>query len=140
MAPTRGRPDDGNMEQTQTSNTTWTRPREGRVIAGVAAGAARQLGITPEVVRLIFILLACTGGLALPLYIAGWLLMPEEGSDRPLMADAVESFKNGEGNRNLAVVLIAVGAIIVVGPMMSFHPWILGAGLVVAGALLLQKH
>ncbi len=56
------------------------RCRDGRMLAGVAAGAADYLGIDPTLVRIGFVALAFLGGLAVPLYLAGWLLIPEEGT------------------------------------------------------------
>jgi phage shock protein PspC (stress-responsive transcriptional regulator) len=52
--------------------------REGRMLAGVAAGLADYFGIDPTLVRIGFVGLALFGGLAVPLYLAGWLLIPEE--------------------------------------------------------------
>ncbi len=58
--------------------------RSGRMIAGVAAGLADFLDVDPTVVRIGFVVLAFVGGLAVPLYLAGWLLIPEEGSDESM--------------------------------------------------------
>jgi phage shock protein PspC (stress-responsive transcriptional regulator) len=53
-----------------------TRPREGRVIGGVAAGFARRYAVNPLVARVIAV------GSALVLtpfiYVAAWILMPAE--------------------------------------------------------------
>ena len=49
------------------------RPREGRVIAGVAAGVAHRLGIGPGWVRATFVLTTLFGGFGLILYVIGWL-------------------------------------------------------------------
>jgi phage shock protein PspC (stress-responsive transcriptional regulator) len=56
-----------------------TRPREGRMIAGVCAGLARRFGIDPWVARLLFIviLLAIPGSQIL-VYPILWILMPTE--------------------------------------------------------------
>lgn len=55
------------------------RPRENRMLAGVCAGVAQYLKIDPTVVRLAAVALAIfTVGTAALLYIAGWILMPEE--------------------------------------------------------------
>ncbi|MGA2473990.1 MAG: PspC domain-containing protein [Acidimicrobiales bacterium] len=53
----------------------------GRMLAGVAAGVADYLDVDPTIVRIAFVTLAFLGGLAVPLYLAGWLLIPDEGSD-----------------------------------------------------------
>ncbi|MGB7050460.1 MAG: PspC domain-containing protein [Acidimicrobiales bacterium] len=54
------------------------RSRQGRMLAGVAAGLADYLGVDPTLVRLGFVALAFMGGLAVPLYLAGWLVIPDE--------------------------------------------------------------
>jgi phage shock protein PspC (stress-responsive transcriptional regulator) len=51
------------------------------MVAGVAAGMADYFDIDPMLVRMGFVVLTLLGGLALPLYLAGWLLIPEEGAD-----------------------------------------------------------
>ncbi|MDQ2727868.1 MAG: PspC domain-containing protein [Actinomycetota bacterium] len=53
----------------------------GRMLGGVAAGAADYLDVDPVTVRIALVLLALVGGVAIPLYIAAWLLIPEEGSE-----------------------------------------------------------
>jgi phage shock protein PspC (stress-responsive transcriptional regulator) len=50
-------------------------------VAGVASGVARFFDVDPTLVRIAFVALALVGGLAFPLYLAGWLLIPEEGAD-----------------------------------------------------------
>ena len=51
------------------------------MLAGVAAGLAEYFDVDPTLVRIGFVALSLLGGLAVPLYLAGWLLIPEEGSD-----------------------------------------------------------
>src|SRR5581483_7725239 len=57
------------------------RPVQGRMLAGVAAGLARYFGIDETLVRIAFVVLTVAGGVGLPLYLAGLLLIPEEGSE-----------------------------------------------------------
>jgi phage shock protein PspC (stress-responsive transcriptional regulator) len=52
-----------------------------RMLAGVAAGLADYFDVDPTLVRIGFVALSFMGGLAVPLYLAGWLLIPDEGSD-----------------------------------------------------------
>ena len=70
------------------------RPVHGRMVAGVAAGAARTLGVDPTVVRIIFAVLVVVGGFGIPLYLAGWLLIPEEGRQQSLASDLIQSFQS----------------------------------------------
>jgi phage shock protein PspC (stress-responsive transcriptional regulator) len=50
------------------------------MLAGVAAGIAEHFDLDPTLVRIGLVVLGLMGGLAVPLYVAGWLLIPEEGS------------------------------------------------------------
>jgi len=70
------------------------RPVEGRMLGGVAAGLARYLGTDVNIVRLVIVLLAFVGGAAVPLYVAAWLLIPEEGSDQSIAGDLFNSMEN----------------------------------------------
>ena len=55
------------------------RPQEGRVLAGVCAGLARRLGLTPWTARLLFVLvLLVVPGSQLLVYPVLWVLMPQE--------------------------------------------------------------
>ena len=60
------------------------RAGRGRMLAGVAAGLADYFDVDPTIVRIGFVALAFLGGLAVPLYLAGWLLIPDEESDLSL--------------------------------------------------------
>src|SRR3954451_21659904 len=57
-----------------------TRSSRDRVLAGVAGGFGRYVGVDPVVVRLVFIVLAFFGGAGLILYGAAWLIVPSEDS------------------------------------------------------------
>jgi len=60
------------------------RPVEGRMLAGVAEGLAAYLDIDVTLVRIVFAMLMFLGGAGVPLYVAAWLLIPEEGSDEAI--------------------------------------------------------
>jgi phage shock protein PspC (stress-responsive transcriptional regulator) len=53
------------------------RPRQ-RVVAGVCAGLGRQLGVSPNVVRAVFVVSCVLPGPQFLIYVALWLLMPSE--------------------------------------------------------------
>jgi len=73
---------------------TLRRPTGDRMLAGVASGTARYLDVDVNLVRIAFVVLAFVGGAALPLYIAGWLLIPEEGAARSIAGDVFSSVEN----------------------------------------------
>jgi phage shock protein PspC (stress-responsive transcriptional regulator) len=59
---------------------TLYRPRDNRVIAGVCSGIARRFGIDPTIVRILFVASLLLPGPQILIYLAGWVLMPEESS------------------------------------------------------------
>lgn len=65
-----------NEKKEPTVASTLTRPRHGKVIAGVCAGLAERFGWNPNVVRLIFLLSCLLPGPQFVLYIVLWFLMP----------------------------------------------------------------
>lgn len=54
------------------------RPRDDRWIAGVCAGLGRRFGISPNLVRLLFVVSTILPGPQFIIYIALWLLIPNE--------------------------------------------------------------
>jgi phage shock protein PspC (stress-responsive transcriptional regulator) len=70
------------------------RPVEGRMLAGVAEGLARYLGVDATLVRIAFVVLTVAGGAGIPLYLAGLLLIPEQGSDISIAGSLIESLQS----------------------------------------------
>ena len=58
------------------------RDPERGVIAGVAAGLARRVGIDPIIVRVAFVATSVAGGAGLAVYGIAWVLMPADGGVR----------------------------------------------------------
>ena len=61
------------------ASTALVRPRRGKLIAGVCAGLARRFGMSPTVVRALFLLSLLLPGPQILLYLALWIVVPEEG-------------------------------------------------------------
>lgn len=59
------------------ATTTLSRPRHGKVIAGVCAGIAERFGWSPFIVRLAFLLSCLLPGPQFLAYIALWVIMPK---------------------------------------------------------------
>lgn len=57
---------------------TLTRPRTGRVIAGVCAALGNRFGMSPNVVRLLFLLSCLLPGPQFIIYIVAWIVIPSE--------------------------------------------------------------
>jgi phage shock protein PspC (stress-responsive transcriptional regulator) len=59
---------------------TFYRDKSKGIIAGVCAGLAEYFGVSPLLLRLIFVLLAFSGGPAVPAYIILWIILPEKAT------------------------------------------------------------
>jgi phage shock protein C len=70
------------------------RPIEDRMLAGVAAGIARYLGADVTAVRIVLAVLVVLGGAGVPIYLAGWLLIPEDGAEQSIAAQLIQSVQN----------------------------------------------
>jgi phage shock protein PspC (stress-responsive transcriptional regulator) len=88
------------------------RSRSDRKVAGVAAGLARHLDIDPVILRVAFVVLTFFGGVGLLLYIALWLLLPEDGSDWAKV-------KLDRRSRTVALVLVGGLALL----LLVSHGW-----------------
>jgi phage shock protein C len=67
--------------QPQATFRLLRRSRNGRLLGGVCRGFADYAGFDPVLVRLVLVLAVLLGfGSGLLLYIAGWLLIPEDGT------------------------------------------------------------
>lgn len=103
---------------TRLRRTTSLSP-QGRHVAGVAGGIARHLDVDPLVVRVALVVLVFFGGAGLLLYVAGWLLVPEDGSDHAVI-------RLDDRTRNVVLWVVAALAVLaVVGESLGrFHlPW-----------------
>jgi phage shock protein PspC (stress-responsive transcriptional regulator) len=62
------------------------------MLGGVAAGVSEYLGVDLTVVRLAWVVLGLVGGVAVPLYVAAWLLIPEEDAATSIAEDLFHRF------------------------------------------------
>ena len=70
------------------------RSLDDRMLGGVAGGLARYFGVDAVIVRIAFVVLTFVGGAGIPLYLAGLLLIPEEGSDQSIAGALIESLQS----------------------------------------------
>jgi phage shock protein PspC (stress-responsive transcriptional regulator) len=93
------------------------RSRSDRRVAGVAGGLGRHLDIDPVILRVAFVVLTFFGGVGLLLYVALWLLVPEEGKDWA-------KIKLDRRSRTVALVMVGVLALL----LLVSHGWWGNAG------------
>jgi phage shock protein PspC (stress-responsive transcriptional regulator) len=107
-------PPGGGTTATSTVRPPLRRPREGRVLSGVAAGLADHLGVDVAIVRIVIVVLAVvTEGLMVLAYIAAAIFVPaaEPGAPRP------DQYRGGggDGERDplfwVGIGVLVVGAI-----------------------------
>ena len=119
MARTDAKPDDGDMTDTnRTRNQTTARlerSREDRIVAGVAGGLGTYMGANPWLFRFAFIVLAFFGGLGVLLYIAAWLLIPDQGTKEPVISRWLGNLDMSDGGTIFGVLLVAVAGLIILG-------------------------
>lgn len=106
---------------TEIENGTATRrrlerPTDDRLVAGVASGLADYTGMPTAFVRLAALALTIFGGVGIPLYIAGWLLIPQQGESRSLAERFVARLDTtekqiGAGLMGLAIVILVTGTV-----------------------------
>jgi phage shock protein PspC (stress-responsive transcriptional regulator) len=80
---------------------------EGKVLAGVCAGAGRYFEVDPVIFRVVLVVLSLTGGIGLIIYGMGWLLIPQRG-ERQSEAQRLLSGRI-EGAPLTAVLMALVG-------------------------------
>ena len=98
---------DGDMSNSiQPTERPLRRPLRDRVFAGVASGLGRRFDISPTWFRVGFILLALFGGIGFLLYALGWLLIPDEGSNEPIVTEWFDGFDTSNTGMVVGVVYL----------------------------------
>lgn len=80
------------------------RPRDGRIVAGVAAGIGRRYGIDPVIIRIALVVATFFGGVGVAFYLLGWLLLPAE-QDEVSAAEALIGRGRSSTSSGLTIVL-----------------------------------
>jgi phage shock protein PspC (stress-responsive transcriptional regulator) len=73
------------------------RPRDNRMVAGVAAGLAEYFGLRPAVYRIAFAALALVGGAGILLYVVAALVIPAEGADESIAEEFLRRHRDRPG-------------------------------------------
>jgi phage shock protein PspC (stress-responsive transcriptional regulator) len=96
-----------------------TRPREDRWIAGVCAGLGEYFDLNPAIYRIAFAALALAGGTGILLYLAAWLVLPEEGKPTSIATEILEQHRE----RPRRVVGVALLAFVAIVALSEAHIW-----------------
>lgn len=94
--------------------STLRRPRDHRMVAGVAEGLSRHFDVDPILIRVAFAALTLFGGAGLALYVIAWVTVPEEGEHDSALSRLLRRDPTRVMIAGLAVA-VAVGAIAAVG-------------------------
>jgi phage shock protein PspC (stress-responsive transcriptional regulator) len=70
------------------------RSSDDKMLGGVAGGIARYLNADATLVRIIIAALALFTGAGVALYVAAWLLIPEDGEDQPIAAAWIDACRD----------------------------------------------
>ena len=107
------RADDPAMTTEQPTAPRMLRRRsDDRVIGGVASGLGDYFNVDPLLIRIGFVGLMVFGGMGIFLYVAAWLLMPDETTERSIAQRILD--RVGLGGGFLATALIVIGAIVLI--------------------------
>jgi len=112
------------VRDSETMETTETirrleRPKSDRWLGGVCVGLGAYFDLSPAVYRIAFAALAFAGGTGIVLYIAAWLVIPEEGGADSIAAAELKKHRD-HPNRVLGFALLAA---IFIAAISSVHVW-----------------
>src|SRR5699024_10338849 len=118
------------------------RPREGRKLAGVAAGVGHRYGVDPVVTRVALVVTAVLGGIGGTVYLLGWLFLPDE---RDQVSPIESLVGRGHSSTSTLFVLALCAATFVVSGWSFGGSWFegggfIGLGLLGVGLYLLHRH
>ncbi|GIF65887.1 hypothetical protein Ais01nite_39220 [Asanoa ishikariensis] len=117
-----------------------TRPYNGRYLAGVCAAIGRATNTDPILWRVLFAVLTLFFAVGVLIYVTAWLLIPAEGDT----ASPIESVL-GKGRSSMSpvtAIVLGVGCTVLFGFLVTdaFRAVVLGAAILIGGALLLNRN
>ena len=95
-----------------------TRPREDRWLGGVA-GLGAYFDLSPTIYRIAFVALALAGGTGVLLYIAAWLVIPEEGAEDSIAGVELKKHRD-RPRRMIGLAILGFAAVVALS---SAHVW-----------------
>src|SRR5215217_727258 len=114
-------------------SSIWTvrRSATDAKVAGLCGGLAQHWEIDPVLVRVGWVLLALSGGIGLVLYLAGWLLIPVDGSDKAPVEDLLgESVRRWP--RELWITFVVIASLATFAVFGWLSPFGIGPAIVIA--------
>jgi phage shock protein PspC (stress-responsive transcriptional regulator) len=70
------------------------RSQDDRILAGVAGGLGRYFDLSPTFFRIGFAILTLVGGAGILLYVAAWLVIPDEGETDSIVSEALRRHRD----------------------------------------------
>lgn len=92
--------------------TAFRRSRDQKVIAGVCGGLGREFDVDPVVFRVVFAVLALSGGVGLLGYGVAWLLYPLDGEDENEGRRLLSGRVDGPGLTALLCTVVGCGLLL----------------------------
>ncbi len=86
-----------------------------RVVAGICGGLADYFDIDPLLIRIVFIILALSGGLGILIYLAAWLIIPgqnnsaDQSETPPTHKERKPAMKRNPSGVVLGILIIILG-------------------------------
>jgi phage shock protein PspC (stress-responsive transcriptional regulator) len=107
------RPEETEMDTTETIREPrrLTRPRDGRWLGGVSSGLGAYFDLSPAIYRVAFVALALAGGTGILLYVAAWLVIPDEGEADSIAAATLKRNRD-RPSRAVGLALVAFVGIV----------------------------
>ena len=108
-----------------------------RVIAGVAGGLGRYLGVDPVIIRIAFVLLTVFGGSGVLLYIVGMIAIPEERSGETVgRATPGTPWPQGQSLALvIGAVLVAIGGLTLLSRFVPSYDQFVGPVLLIGAGI-----
>lgn len=98
------------------------------VIGGVCAGIARQMGVSPAIVRIAAVALALFFGSGVAAYLLAWALLPDDAGQ----THVEQGVKGGNGSSIVLLVFAGLAALSMLGSLLDSLGWLVPVGVTAA--------
>jgi phage shock protein PspC (stress-responsive transcriptional regulator) len=116
------------------------RPRQGRMVAGVAAGIGRRYGIDPIIVRIALVVSAIYGGSGIVFYLLGWLFLAGEGDEVSAFEGLIQRGRSSVSSGFTIVLCILVFPALIANLALGGYSLLAGSLLLFGGLFLLHRY